>query len=102
MGYIDETWYVGNDGHKYYPIWSVITECAYLIPQLHICSDRLITKRNQISRSSGWASLMKLGMWAVMGTSTIHVGCHYQCAYLIPHLHICSNWLITKNKICNN
>ena len=19
MGYIDETWYVGSDGHKYYP-----------------------------------------------------------------------------------
>ena len=25
-----------------------------------------------------------------------------KCAYLIPHLHICPNWLITKNQICNN
>ena len=31
------------------PKWSVVTECAYLIPHLYFCSDLLITKR-QISR----------------------------------------------------
>ena len=38
--------------------------------------------------------------WVVMGTSTTHVsvarGLFTECAYLIPHLHICSHWLITK------
>ena len=29
MGYIDETWYVGSDGHKYYP-------CGLLSPNVHI------------------------------------------------------------------
>ena len=27
--YIDETWYVGSDGHKYYP-------CCLLSPNVHI------------------------------------------------------------------
>ena len=29
MGYIDETWYVGSDGHKYYP-------CGLSSPNVHI------------------------------------------------------------------
>ena len=29
MGYIYETWYVGNDGHKYYP-------CGLSSPNVHI------------------------------------------------------------------
>ena len=29
MGYIDETWYVGSDEHKYYP-------CGLLSPNAHI------------------------------------------------------------------
>ena len=29
MSYIDETWYVGSDGHKYYP-------CGLLSPNVHI------------------------------------------------------------------
>ena len=49
-------------------MWSVITKCAYLIPHLHICSDWLITKKSNI-QSSVWATLMKLGMWVVMGTA---------------------------------
>ena len=40
MGYIDETWYVGSDEHKW---WSVVTKYAYLIPHLHICSNWLMT-----------------------------------------------------------
>ena len=56
---------------------SVITECAYLIPHLHICSDWLITKKSNV-QSSVWATLMKLGMWVVMGTSTTHVVCRQQ------------------------
>ena len=142
-----QTWYVGcGGGAQILPTWSVVTECAYLIPHLHICSDWLITKKSNI-QSSVWATLMKLGMWIVVGTSTTHVVCHYQmrifntsfaylfslannkkgkypefvwatvmklgmwivmgtsittwsvitkCAYLIPHLHICSHWLITR------
>ena len=63
MGYIDETWYVGSDGHNI--------------------------------QSSVWATLMKLGMWVVMGTSTTHVICHH-------HMHIFSTsfaylfWLANK------
>ena len=29
MGYIDKTWYVGSDGHKYYP-------CGLSSPNAHI------------------------------------------------------------------
>ena len=58
-------------------MWSVVTKCAYLIPHLHICSDWLITKKVKI-QSSEWATLMKLGMWVVMGTSASHMVCHHQ------------------------
>ena len=58
-------------------MWSVVTECAYLMPHLHISSDWLITKKANI-QSSVWATLMKLGMWVVMGTSTTHVVFRYQ------------------------
>ena len=34
-----------------------------------------------------------------MGTTTTHVVFVTKCAYLIPHLHICSDWLITKLNI---
>ena len=56
-------------GAQVLPTWSVITKCAYLIPHLHICSDWLITKKPHI-QSSVWATLMKLDMFVVMGTST--------------------------------
>ena len=110
------------------------------------CSDWLITKKSNI-QTSVWATLMKLGMKIVMGTSTTHVVCHHkicifntsfaylfslannkkgkypeflwatlmklgmwvvvgtvlptrsvvtECAYLIPPLHICSDWPIKK------
>ena len=142
-------WVVGGGAAQVLPTWSVVTKFAYLIPHLHICSDWLITKKSNI-QSSVWATLMKLGMWVVMGTSTTHVVCSHQmrifntsfaylfslanimkgkypkfciwttviklgtwvvvgtsiiypqglwsteCAYLIPHLHICSDWLIKK------
>ena len=29
MGYINETWYVGSDGHKYYPL-SLSSPNAYI------------------------------------------------------------------------
>ena len=35
-------------GPQVLPMWSVVTECAYLIPHLHICSDWLITKKSNI------------------------------------------------------
>ena len=57
-------------------MWSVVTEWAYLIPHLHICSDWLIKKTN--IQSSVLAALMKLSMWVVMGTSTTHVVCRHQ------------------------
>ena len=98
MGYIDETWYVGSDGHKYYP-------CGLSSPNVHIRSDWLITtKKNQISRV-----LYGLHWW---NDETYYVGSDghklpkwsvvIKCTCLIPYLHICSNWLITKNQICNN
>ena len=58
------------------PMWSVVTECAHLILHLHICSDWLITKKANIL-SFVWATVTKLGMWVVVGTSTTHmVSCH--------------------------
>ena len=70
-----QTWYVGSWEVQVLPMWSVITECAHLIPHLHICSDWLIKKSN--IQSSVWATLKKLGMWVVMGTTTTHVVyCH--------------------------
>ena len=84
-------------GAQVLPTWSVVTECAYLIPHLHICSDWLITKKSNI-QSFVWATLMKLGMWVVMGTSTTYVICHHRIcifdtlfAYLI--------WLANNKKV---
>ena len=94
MGYIDETWYVGSDGHKYYPHGLSSPKWAYLIPHLHICSNWLITKKST-TQSSVWATLMKFGMWVAMDTCSTHVVCRHNCAYLISHLHIYCNWLIT-------
>ena len=70
-------WVVGGGAAQVLPTWSVVTKFAYLIPHLHICSDHLITKKSNI-QSSVWATLMKLGMWVVMGTSTTHVVCSHQ------------------------
>ena len=68
-------------GAQVLPTWSVVTECAYLIPHLHIYSDWLITKKSNI-QSFVWATLMKLGMWVVMGTSTTYVVCrHRMCIF---------------------
>ena len=73
-----QTWCVDSGGGaQVLPTWSVITKCTYLIPHLHICSDWLITKKSSI-QISVWATLMKLGMWVVMGTSTIYVVCRHQ------------------------
>ena len=70
--------WVGGGGHKYYPCGlSSPNAHIYLIPQLQICSDWLIKKKSNI-QSSVWATLMKLGMWVVMGTSTTHVVCRHQ------------------------
>ena len=78
-----KTWYVGSGGAHVLPMWSVVTECANLIPHLHICSDWLITKKSNI-QSSVWATLMKCGIWVVMmGTSMIQV--------------VCQNWMRTLN-----
>ena len=45
-----KTWYVGSGrGAQVLRMWTVVTECTYLIPHFHICSDWLIQKR-QISR----------------------------------------------------
>ena len=37
MGYGDKTWYVGSGGYEYNPCVPAITECIYLILDLHIC-----------------------------------------------------------------
>ena len=80
MGYMDETWYVGSGGHKYYPrgLSSPNAHIWYLICII-ICSDWLITKGSNV-QCFVWVTLMKLGMWVVMGTSrsTTHVAYHHQ------------------------
>ena len=77
MGYIDETWYVGSDRHKYI----CVTKCAYLIPHLHICSHWLITRKVNME-SFVWTTVMKRGMWVVVGTSIIHQLCgHRMCIF---------------------
>ena len=45
-----------------------------------------------------WLIFVKVGMWVVGGTNTTHVVCRHRMRifFLIPHLHICSDWLITK------
>ena len=78
------------------PTWSVVTECAYLIPHLHICSDWLIPKKSNF-QSSVWATLMELGMWVVMGTSTIHVVCcHQMCVFNTSFAYLF--WLANNKK----
>ena len=64
-------------GAQVLPTWAVITECAYLIPHVHICSD-LANNKNSNIQSSVCATLMKPGLWVVMGTSTTHVICCHQ------------------------
>ena len=39
---------------------------------------------------------VKLGVWVVGGTSTTHVVCRHRMRIFYTHLHICSDWLITK------
>ena len=76
MGYIDETWYVGTDGHKYY-------SCRLSSPNGHIFNFSfaylfwLANKKLNI-QSSVWVTLMKPGMWVVMGTTITHVVCCHQ------------------------
>ena len=92
MGYSDETWYVGSGVHKYYPHGL----SSNLIPDLHVYSDLLITKKANI-QSSVWATVTKLGMSVVVDRSTTKVVCHHQMrifntsfAYLF--------WLANTNK----
>ena len=70
-------------------MWSVITECAYLIPHLHICSDWLITKKaNNQEFFMGYSD----ETWYVGSGGYKNNPCESvitNCAYLIPHLHIC-------------
>ena len=79
-------------------MWSVLTECAYLITHLHICSDWLITKKKRNIQSSVWATLMKLGMWVVMGTSTTHlVCCHRMRMFNTSFAYLL--WLANNKKV---
>ena len=73
-----KTWYVGNGGHKFYPC-SVLTKCPCLMPYLHICSDWLIKKGKCpfCILSSVWATVTKLGIWVVVGTSSTHMVCRH-------------------------
>ena len=94
MGYRDETklgmWVVV--GRR----WSFITECIYLIPHLHICSDWLITTKANI-QSSVWTTVMKLGMWVAVGRSTTHVVCcHRMCIFNTSFA--CLFWLANNKK----
>ena len=60
-------------------------------------------KKKKNIQSSVWATLMKLGMWVVMGTSTTHVVCYHQmCIFNTSFVYLF--WLANnkKNQICNN
>ena len=86
-------------GAQVLPTWSIIIECAYLVSHLHICSNWLITKKSNI-QSSVWATLMKLGMWEVMGTSTTHVVCrHRMRKFIISFAYLF--WLANNQKKSN-
>ena len=66
-------------------------------------------KKQANIQSSVWAIVTKLGMWVVVGIRITYVYLSAEvlpmwfvitkCAYLIPHLHICSDWLITTKAI---
>ena len=62
-------------------MWSIVTECAYLIPHLHICSDWLITKKVKYPEfCMGYID------------ETWYVDCdghkYYPCGLLLPNAHI--------------
>ena len=84
-------------------MWSVITECTYLITHLNICSDWLITKKANI-QSSVWATVTKLGMWVVVGTSTTHmVYRHQMCMFNTSFAYLCrlaNNKKVKYPKFC--
>ena len=66
--------------------------------KLFICSNWLITKKCKHQEfCMGYSIVMKLGMWVTVALSITHVFCCCRCTYHVPHLHICSYWLITKN-----
>ena len=80
--------------------WSVVTECAYWIPHLQICSGWLITTKANIQSSVSRATVTKLGMWVVVGISIPHMclsSPNAHIKYLVPHLHIF--WKVNVNII---
>ena len=79
-------------------MWFVVTKCAYLMPHSNICSHWLITRKVYI-QSFVLATVMKHGMWAVVGTVLPTRSVVSECAYLIPRLHICSDRLMKKAAI---
>ena len=82
-------------------MWSVVTKCTYFVPHLHVCSDWLITKKLNI-QSFVWATVMKLGMWAMVNTSTTHVVCHHQmCLFNISFAYLFwLDWLANNIQSC--
>ena len=93
MDYSDETWYVGSSGLKYYPclllsMCMLSTSVAYLF--------WLANNKNANIQSSIWATVTKLGMWVLVGTSNTHWVSHHWMHIMNISLHICPDWLITK------
>ena len=83
-----QTWYVGSGGQKYLlPTRSVVTEWAYLIRHLHICSDWLIIEKANI-QNSVWATVTSLGIWVVVGRK------YYPCGLSSSNTHIWFMYLI--------
>ena len=60
-----QTWYVGSGGHKFYPH-------GLLSPNVHICSDWLITKMANIQNFYICTTVMKLGTCG-LGLSILNV-----------------------------
>ena len=60
--------------------WSVINECAYLIPHLHICSDWLITKKSYLEFCMGYID----ETWYLASDGPKY----YTCGLSTPNVHI--------------
>ena len=102
MTYFRQTWYVGSGGTSTTHVvcrhrMRMLLNMRIEIPHLRTCSDWLITKKSNI-QSSVSATLMKLGMWVVMGTSTTHVVCcHWMCIFNTSFAYLF--WLVNNKKV---
>ena len=83
---------MGSSGAQGLPMWSFVTECAYLILHLHICSDWLQIKTNG-EFCIGYSDETSIGMWVVMGTSILN-----DAYFRLPEGHFSTTWISDRWK----